>query len=217
MISAILLAAGTSSRMGEPKPLLRISGRPLLAHTLEAVRRSRVDHVVTVLGAEADRVRQEISLDGTTVVVNPDFDGGMSTSIRVGIRSAPAESEGYLIVLADQPFVSPSTIDALIERRTRGGAKILVPTFRGRRGNPVLVDRSLVPELERIRGDIGCRALFRHHADEITEVPVEDPGIVLDVDTPEQLAAVRDAVDRGDSLETIAENTSAGFADTRAH
>ncbi|MFA5895665.1 MAG: NTP transferase domain-containing protein [Thermoplasmata archaeon] len=216
MISAIVLAAGISSRMGELKPLLRLSGRPLLAHALESVRRSRVGHVVVVLGAEADRVRREIPLDGATVVVNPEYADGMSTSLRVGLRSAPPDSEGYLIVLGDQPFVSPSTMNALIERRRRDGAKILVPTFRGRRGNPVLVDRSLGAELERVRGDIGCRALFGHHPDELAEVPVEDPGILLDIDTPEQLARIREAVNRGEALESLVEKAISEPAAVRA-
>lgn len=205
MVTAIVLAAGTSSRMGELKPLLRISERPLLAHVLDSVRHSRVGHVVVVLGAEAERVRREVPLDEATVVVNPEYARGMSTSLRAGLHAAPARSEGYLIVLGDQPFVSPATMDALIERGRRDGAKILVPTFRGRRGNPVLVDRSLGAELERVRGDIGCRALFGHHPDELAEVPVEDPGILLDIDTPEQLARVREAVDRGEALESLVE------------
>jgi len=209
MISAIVLAAGTSSRMGEPKPLLRISGQPLLARTLESVQRSNVGHIIVVLGAEAGRIRREVVMAGATVVVNPDYAAGMSTSLRAGLRAAPPESRGYLIALGDQPFVLPSTIDVLIERHSVAGGKILVPTYHGRRGNPVLIDRSLAPELEAIRGDVGCRALFGPHSNDLVEVSVEDPGILLDIDTAEHLALVREAVERRDPLDSLIEKISA--------
>jgi molybdenum cofactor cytidylyltransferase len=203
MISAIVLAAGRSARMGGLKPLALVSGRPLLAHTLESVERSRADYVIVVIGSEAERIRREVPTGTAVVVVNADYAKGMSTSIRTGIRSAPRDSDAFLIVLGDQPFVAPSTMDALIERRSESRAKILVPTFRGRRGNPVLVDRSLVPELEGVHGDIGFRALFNSHADELVEVPVNDAGVLLDIDTPEQLGRLRDALARGAPLESL--------------
>ncbi|HLE54476.1 MAG TPA: nucleotidyltransferase family protein [Thermoplasmata archaeon] len=203
MITAIILAAGTSSRMGEAKPLLRISGKPLLRLVLESAQRSNAGHVVVVLGAEANRIRREVAMPGATVVVNSDYAAGMSTSLRAGLRSAPPESRGYLIALGDQPFVSSSTIDVLIERHSASGGKILIPTYHGRRGNPVLIDRTLARELEDVRGDVGCRALFRPHAKDLVDVPVDDPGILLDIDTAEHLALAREAVESGAPLESL--------------
>ena len=114
MISAIVLAAGMSSRMGQPKPVLRIAGQPLLERVVATVRRSRVDEIVVVLGHEADRVRREVALDGATVVVNEAYAEGMSSSIRAGLRAVDPRAQGYVVVLGDQPFVSSSTLDALI-------------------------------------------------------------------------------------------------------
>lgn len=203
MISAVVLAAGSSSRMGRPKPLVPLGEVPLLARVLASVRRSAVGQVVVVLGHEADRVRREVSMDGATIVVNPDYEAGMSTSIRAGLRAADPRAEGFLIVLADQPFVSAATMDALIRRRAESAAKIIIPTYRGIRGNPVLLDRDLSSEALAIKGDQGCRAIFGDHEAEILEVPVDDPGVILDLDTEEQVARAQAAVARTESVESI--------------
>src|SRR5712691_6533785 len=194
MISAIVLAAGSSSRMGETKPLLPLGGRPLLDHVLATVRRSHVDEIIVVLGRDADRIRERVSFDGTRSIVNDAYAEGMSTSLRAGIRAANPGADGFLIVLGDQPFVSPATLDALIEKRDGFGAKILIPTFEGRRGNPVLLDRSLADDVCSITGDQGCRAIFGHYPGRILEVPVEDAGVLVDLDTREQMSRAEDAV-----------------------
>src|SRR3989442_5335357 len=124
MISAIVLAAGTSSRMGSPKPLLIVGGRTLVEHVLETVRDANVDEIVVVLGHEASRVRSHVSFDGARSVVNPAYAEGMSSSIRAGVQAADVRSDGFLIVLGDQPFVDPATIDALMSRRNGSNAKI---------------------------------------------------------------------------------------------
>jgi len=196
VISAIVLAAGMSSRMGEPKALLPLGGEPMLARVLSTVRRSRAGETVVVLGFGADRVRKGVDLDTTTTVINPDFARGMSSSIRAALCAARPDAGGFLIVLGDQPFVSSATLDALIERHEASGAKILVPTVQGVRGNPVLVDRSLSGEMERIVGDIGCRAMFGRHGDDLVEVPVDDPGILVDIDTPEEYRRAAEALER---------------------
>ncbi len=205
MISAIVLAGGTSSRFGEPKPLAIVGDRPLLEHVLDSVRHSQVGQIVVVLGHEAERVHQAVALDGATVVLNRDYAAGMSTSIRAGLGALDPRSEAFLVVLGDQPFISPATLDVLIDQRSRSGAKILIPTFRGFRGNPVLVDRSLSAAVMSLSGDVGCRAIFGDHGDEILEVPVNDPGVLLDLDTKEDLERARQALERGTSLESLAE------------
>src|SRR2546422_185106 len=200
MISAIVLAAGTSSRMGSPKPLLTLGGRPLLERVLETVRDAAVDDIVVVLGHEADRVRDGVSFDGAHAVVNPAYIEGMSTSLQAGIRAADPRSDGFLIVLGDQPFVQSATINTLIERRNRSQAKILIPTYGGARGNPILLDRSLSEDVQSITGDQGCRAIFGHHTRGILEVPVDDPGILVDLDTPEQITRAEEVVRTGRSI-----------------
>src|SRR5438552_18002448 len=106
MISAIVLAAGTSSRMGSPKSLLTVGGRSLLEHVLEAVRGAQVDDIVVVLGHEADRIRSEVSFNGARSVVKHEYSEGMSSSIRAGVRAAYSSSVGCLIVVVDHPLVA---------------------------------------------------------------------------------------------------------------
>lgn len=203
--------------MGEPKPLARLRGKTLLALALDTIRHARVQEIVVVLGHAADRVREEVPLDGTKVVVNADFATGLSSSIRAGLASADPAARAFLIVLGDQPFVSPSTIDALVAGKATSRRRILIPTFHGTRGNPVLFDRSLAGEVAAIVGDIGCRAIFQSHPDDILEVPVDDPGILIDLDTPEQLVRVRDGLRRGESLESLSRLGLAGTLHPGAH
>lgn len=201
-VSAIVLAAGASRRMGAPKPLVPVFGRPLLERVLENLAGSRVREVVVVLGHEADRVERETDLRGARVVVNPHYRQGMSTSIRAGLRAADPSAAAYLMVLGDQPFVATATADALIAAWVRNRAPILIPTFQGRRGNPVLVDRVLMPAFGSITGDRGFRALFEDRADEIREVHVRDSGILYDVDTMDDVRLLEAKVAEGVTLRT---------------
>jgi molybdenum cofactor cytidylyltransferase len=184
-VAAIVLAAGMSRRMGTPKQLLRLGGKSLLEHTLSSVRGSGVDEIVLVLGASADEVRRQLATDGLRVVVNPDFQQGMGTSLRTGLAAVSASMRGALIVLADQPFVRSSTLDQMIAYREKHTPQILIPLYRGFRGNPVLLDRSVFPELMNLTGDIGCRAIFGSHTESIHKLAVDDPGILLDIDSAE--------------------------------
>src|SRR3989475_10528120 len=117
--------------MGSTKPLLMVGGRTLLELFLETFRDAHVDDIVVVLGHEAGRVRSQVSCDGARSVVNPAYADGMSSSIRAGVQAADARSDGFLIVLGDQPFVDPATIEALIPRRNGSNSKILKPTYEG--------------------------------------------------------------------------------------
>ena len=187
-IGAAILAAGTSSRMGTPKQLLLMDGRPLLEHTLEGVRASRVSDVVLVLGFAADVIRQQIALDGMKVVVNEGYDRGLASSLRAALSTLEDQTRAALVVLADQPFVRPATLNAIIDRYQESDAQIVIPTYRGFRGNPVLLDRSVFHEVMALDGDIGCRAIFGNHLEGIIKVPVDDIGILLDLDTMSDVA-----------------------------
>ncbi len=194
---AVVLAAGRSSRMGRSKPLAELDGRTLLDRALGALRSAGVRPIVVVLGDRADEVRRGADLRGTTVVVNPVYRDGMSTSLRAGIAAMPGDVHRVLVVLGDQPFVSPATLRALATRAEAGDGSIFRPTFRGVWGNPVLFDVRLAPELDGVEGDVGCRALFPRHASEIREVEVDDPGILVDIDTPEELDRIAAALRAG--------------------
>lgn len=200
MIAAIVLAAGTSSRMGTPKQTMMLAGRPLLSYALQAVRSAHIDQIVLVLGADADAARRRFTIVGISSIVNANYAEGVSTSIRTGVHHLDPYAEAFFVVLGDQPFVSPITMDRLVAEWRSSGAKIVVPMFNGHRGNPVLLDRALAAEAERLSGDEGFRPLFAAHADDLREVPVEDPGILFDVDTPDQVRIAERVLLHGEPL-----------------
>jgi molybdenum cofactor cytidylyltransferase len=181
-VSAILLAAGTSSRMGQAKQLLPLGSSTVLAQTLAHTRAAAVDEVVLVLGSSAESIRHRLSLDGVKVVVNPSYEQGMASSLRTGLSALDPQSAAALIILGDQPFTSPQTLDRIIQAYRDTGAPIVIPTWQGTRGNPVLLDRSLFSEALALQGDVGCRAIFSRHLEEILNVEVEENGVLLDID-----------------------------------
>ena len=182
MITAIVLAAGQGKRFGGVKQLALVDGEPLLQHSLDNVLASSVADIVVVLGAHADAILKQIQFGRARVVLNPQYDEGMSTSIHAGLGAA-GDAEAAMIVLADQPYVKTATLDILIETYRRTRAEIVAPEYAGRRGNPVIVDRSLFAEMMNIRGDIGLRAIIGSHG--VTTVAVDDDGVLRDVDVPE--------------------------------
>lgn len=182
---AVILAGGMSSRMGEPKQLLQLGGKTLLGHVLEMVRGSKVDEVVVVLGHAAETIQQRIPTENVKIAINETYRQGMGTSLRTGLAALSAGVGGALIVLADQPFVRSETLDILMEQHHQSGAQIVIPMYKGFRGNPVLLDRSVFPEVMALSGDVGCRAIFGNHSEGILKAPVDDIGILLDVDDRE--------------------------------
>src|SRR5215467_3584492 len=182
-VGALILAAGTSSRMGEPKQLLRIGDNTLLGQVLANVRGVSLAQIVVVLGASADAIKHQVDLAGLKVVVNNSYHQGMGTSLAAGLAALEATVNAALIVLADQPFVQPETLKKICQEYRRTQAQIVIPLYKGFRGNPVLLDRSVFPEVMALRGDIGCRAIFGSHPEGIVKLPVEDAGILLDIDS----------------------------------
>lgn len=170
--------------MGRNKLTLPLDGEPLLQRVLDALEDSKVSETVVVLGGGAEEVRGKVDLGGTKVVVNRRSAEGMSTSIRAGLRRVDRSSAAAIIVLGDQPFLSAALVDALIDGFIAEGAPVVVPVYHGKRGNPVLFARSMFPEMMRVRGDRGARSVVEAHGDGVLEVRVEDPGAVMDVDTP---------------------------------
>jgi molybdenum cofactor cytidylyltransferase len=185
MLAAAILAAGESRRMGTPKALLVYRGRAFLEHLRDVVRHPRVGHVRVVLGAHAEQIQAQTKLPESEVVMNPDWRGGQLSSIHGALRSLPQDTEGLLICLVDHPLISSALVDELIRRFDAGGGRIVVPTFRGRRGHPVIFASSLYPELFAAPKDVGARAVVRAHPHEILEVPTEEEGVVLNLNDPE--------------------------------
>jgi molybdenum cofactor cytidylyltransferase len=187
-VSAILLAAGSSSRMGQAKQLLPLGSGTVLAQTLEHARAAAVDEVVLVLGSSAEPIRHQLPqtlLAGVKVVVNRSYEQGMASSLRSGLSALDPQSAAALIILGDQPFTLPETLDRIIQAYRDSGAQIVIPTHQGTRGNPVLLDRSVFSEAMALEGDVGCRAIFRNHLEGIVNVEVEDVGVLLDIDDRE--------------------------------
>jgi molybdenum cofactor cytidylyltransferase len=191
-VAAIVLAAGRSRRMGVNKLLGDFAGRPLIAHAVGAALESQGSPVVVVTGFEAERVRAALAGLDVRFVHNPDYARGMSASLIAGIESLADHSEGALVCLGDMPHVTAGHLDRLIAAfDPAAGRAIGIPTFRGRRGNPVLWARRFFPEMRGLTGDMGARALIGAHADQVYEVAVEDDGVLFDVDTPQGLTQAK--------------------------
>lgn len=193
-VGAIILAAGRSTRMGEAKQMLRLGESSVLGKTLENVRAVGVDEVVLVLGFSAETIRHQLpisAIDGLKVVVNQHYEKGMASSLREGLSALDPQTDAALIVLADQPFVRPETLDQIIDRHRCSNAQIVIPLYKGFRGNPVLLDRSVFPEVMALDGDVGCRAIFGSHSEGIVKVEVNDVGILLDIDNKDDYERLR--------------------------
>ncbi|MDX1689693.1 MAG: nucleotidyltransferase family protein [Acidimicrobiia bacterium] len=182
--AAIVLAAGGSRRLGRPKQLVAVSGRPLLDRVVASVRSWPVDDVVVVLGAHRDEITAACDLGGARVVDNPRWSEGLATSIAAGL--AACDADRAFLALGDQPAVDPSIPATLVDRT----GPAVVPVYRGVRANPVLVDRVLWPAFSALDGDRGGADLLRRHPEWVTEVAF-DREPPLDVDTEDDVQRLR--------------------------
>lgn len=188
MIAAVVLAAGSSSRLGRPKQLLLWRGRPLLQHVVDVAVATEVDEIVVVLGHEAERV--EAALEpraGVRTVVNPDHAAGQSTSLRVGLEAAGPEASAAVVLLGDQPEVTRDAVRAVLEAYRDGGGPVVRATYSGRPGHPVLLDRSVWDEVTAVTGDRGARDAIRDNPGWVTDVELGGSP-PEDVDTEEDYA-----------------------------
>jgi len=173
--------------MGKPKQTLLLNGVPMLERVLETFRRSNVGKVVVILGANAVEVRKRVKFADELIVVNPGFAEGMSGSLKLGLEHVRGLADAVIIALGDQPFVLPRTIDMLVTAYEESKARIVIPTYQGARGNPVLFDKSVFPQIARIRGDTGAKSVVEMNAAKVLEVGVPDRGVLIDIDTPSDL------------------------------
>jgi molybdenum cofactor cytidylyltransferase len=189
-VTAIILAAGQSRRMGGPNKLLAsFDGKPLVRRIAEQALASKANPVIVVTGHRGEDVSDTLAGLEIRIVHNPDFADGLATSLKTGLAAVPASASGALILLADMPNVTHAVIDRLVDAfRARQGAAIVLPTFNGKRGNPVLWPRAFFPELLEVSGDTGARHILSRHEDALERVEIGAAASV-DVDTPEALAA----------------------------
>jgi molybdenum cofactor cytidylyltransferase len=183
MISAVVLAAGESSRFGGQKLLAPLHGAPIIRWTVENVVASVVEDVVVVLGREAHTVREALAGLPVRCVVNERYREGLSTSLRAGIEALAPGAAAALVALGDQPGVSAAVIDRLVDEFRRSGSPIVAPVYNDVRGNPVLFAASLFAELQAVRGDQGAREIIARHATRVAAVPFPQ-AMPADVDTP---------------------------------
>jgi molybdenum cofactor cytidylyltransferase len=184
MIVAIVLAAGESSRMGVPKLLLPYGGSTIIETVLTNVTASRADATLVVLGSGRGSLREKIKRFPVRTAVNARFREGMLSSIQKGLASVPADCRAALIILGDQPGISPAVIDALIGAWTEGKKGLVVPVHGGRRGHPLLLDMKYRDEVSRLSPEKGLRALVGAHPGDVLEVETQDAAVLSDIDTP---------------------------------
>jgi molybdenum cofactor cytidylyltransferase len=190
-IAALVLAAGQSRRMGRNKLLLPIDGTPMVARTVDALIASAATDIVVVTGHQQDDLRRVLAGRAAAFVHNPDFASGLASSVKAGIAAVPEDADGVLVCLGDMPLVGPTHLDRLIAAfNPVEGRLICVPTYDGKRGNPVLWARRYFAEMAGLSGDVGARGLLERHADAVCEVAMTDAGVLLDVDTPDALKAL---------------------------
>ncbi len=193
MIAAVVLAAGTSSRMGRPKLLLPLEGgAPLIRLSVEQVLRAALDEVVVVLGAEADAIGAALAGLPVRTVLNPRYAEGQSTSLRAGLDALRLGVEAVVVALGDQPLPDATLIERLVTLFHDSGQPIVVPRYRDGRGNPVLFGSSVFDELRRVAGDQGGRTVIARDGARVAELGV-DTLMPADVDTPPDYEALRRA------------------------
>ena len=182
MIAGIVLAAGMSVRMGTLKQLLPLGSKTVIEVVVEGVR-SQLEQVFVVLGHRADQIAPVLADYPVEVTLNPDYRSGMLSSVKCGIRAA-GPATAYLICLGDQPGLDPEVIGAVIEAAAASGKGIVIPTYEGRRGHPILIDRSYREAILALAEDRGLNTITRGYPEDTLEVPVSGRAVVEDMDTP---------------------------------
>jgi molybdenum cofactor cytidylyltransferase len=209
MLAVVILSAGESRRMGRPKALVPFpdifnfnekqagltpaptAQKTFLEHLIEVTRHPRAGVLRVVVGAHAAEIRARVKLDDGALVFNSDWQRGQLSSLQAAIRSLPAgKAEGMLICLVDHPLISPGLVASLIKAFDRDKNRIVIPTYRGKRGHPVIFPSALFEELLAASPEVGARAVINAHANDVTEVPVEEEGVLLNLNDPESLKQI---------------------------
>lgn len=196
-VAAVLLAAGGSSRFGEPKQLLDWEGRPLIAHLADVAWAAGLDPVIVVLGAEAERIAPVLAERPVQILRNYRWQAGIGTSVQLGVAAAAA-SPAAIFLQVDQPLVQLRLLRELVAhwRAHLPQPSIIVPDYQGQFGTPVLFDRAFFPELAQLSADVGGRALFAAYADKLLTHAITDPLLLADADTPAEYARLQSAARR---------------------
>jgi len=187
MIVAVVLSAGESSRMGRPKALLPIDGQTFIERIVAVLKQSGIERIIVVLGFNAEEMRREIEHLPVEILINQAYQQGQLSSLQVALRRLDSEKDcdAILVHLVDHPYLSAAVVNRMIDRYRESKNCIVIPKYRGKRGHPVLFDRSLFAELLAAPLDQGAKAVVNAHRDQTLEIDTEDIGVTLDIDTPE--------------------------------
>jgi molybdenum cofactor cytidylyltransferase len=189
MLSAILLAAGESKRMGEPKQLMPFGQSTIVEQAIDNLLSSAVSEIIVVLGYRAEEVIKTIAARPLRIVINPDYQQGMSTSIIAGLNLVASQSQAVMLALGDQPLVDSQTINRLIAEFYNHDKGIAIPTYQGKGGHPVIFTIKYKQELLELKGDIGGREIIKHHPDDVLEVAIDCESVISDIDTREDYSS----------------------------
>lgn len=181
----VILAAGESTRMGSPKALLQIQGKTFLEHLVATLRNAGLHEISVVLGHDSDKIIAQLPDLKVDFVINENYQKGQLSSIQAAIKSVPKDCDAIMICPIDRPLISPELIKIILEEYSKTKSPIVIPIFDAKRGHPIIFSSSLFPELMRAPRDIGARAVVWAHHNEVKEVPTEEAGILINVDTPE--------------------------------
>lgn len=181
-ISAIVLAAGESKRMGKPKLLMPLGNSTALERTIDNLLSSEVSEVIVVLGYKSQEMTRIIADRPVKIAVNPIYKRGMSTSIITGLSVVDNKADAIMLILADQPFIGSKIINKLIGEFIHNNKGIVFPAYQSNQGHPVIFAAKYEAELLKLEGDVGARGIIRKHANDILEVAVDSESICLDID-----------------------------------
>jgi molybdenum cofactor cytidylyltransferase len=191
VVAAVVLAAGGASRLGQPKQLLPLAGRPLLSHVVDLAHDASFDLRYIVLGHASDEIRRAIDLTGFSVVVNPEFADGQSTSVRRAVDAVDRRVGAIMFLLGDQPAVPLEIVERIIASYRERSAAIIQPRYGDGPGNPVLIGRELFDALRELTGDTGARPLLKQHRDRIRFIDAGTHERPDDIDTWDDYRRVR--------------------------
>lgn len=192
-VAAIILAAGQSRRMGAFKPLLPFGKKTVIEANVDYLRKAGIERIVAVLGHRSDDVREQLSESSVRFTINLDPTSEMSASIAAGIRELPTSIKATLIALVDHPAIPARVVSTLVAE-WQSGARLVVPTWNGRGGHPVLVDLGFRDQLMSLDPNQGLKALFDTHRGEVRRVDVDSPYIARDMDTWDDYRALYEEV-----------------------
>jgi molybdenum cofactor cytidylyltransferase len=190
MIHAIVLAAGRSRRMGAQKLLLPIGGQPTIARVVDALTCRLIDRIWVVIGLDGPRIQTALAGRDLNFVTNAEAEGDMLSSVRCGLRALPEPWEAGLVVPGDQPTLTSEVVSSLVRTFQAGRGGIAVPTYHGKRGHPTLIARRHLEEMLDQHDAVGLRGLLQAHPTDVVEVETDAPGVLDDMDRPEDYARI---------------------------